>query len=185
MERQVKLYIGNAAEFKPENYYEIDNYTVNDNGDVFDSSGNKLKEYTRYGYKYVWLEINGKEKLCKVHRIVACTFRDICGEFNEVVNHLDENKFNNSAYNLQWTTNYENLHYGTIKERAKQSAEINRKLKEIVKELYEERGIKYTKNVKIKKLRTCYKIKDKLNKITLYTQGKDFILDRNRSDLIL
>ena len=28
----------------------------------------------------------------------------------------------------------------------------------------------------------CYKFRDSLNKITLYTQGKEFMLDKNRGD---
>lgn len=182
MERIVNLYLGNASKFKESRFYILPEYTVTEDGKVFSSGGEQLKEEIKNGYKYVQLNINGKCRWCKVHRIVACTFTDICGDFNEVVNHLDENKFNNSAFNLKWATNYENTHYGTIKERTKQTIETNKNLKQIVKQFYKENSIKYTKNVKIIKLDDCYKFRDSLNKITLYTQGKEFILDKNRGD---
>ncbi len=85
MERIAEIYIGNAANFNPENLYTIEGCTVSDSGEVF-YNGEKLKKFKRYGYYCVFVPIDGKLRNCKVHRIVATTFRDICGEFNEVVN---------------------------------------------------------------------------------------------------
>lgn len=178
MERKVKLYIGNAAKYKPENYYELDDYTVTDSGDVFDSNGEKLKEYKIYGYKYVRLIIKGKEKKCKVHRIVATTFRDICGDFNEVVNHLDENKDNNSAFNLRWVTDKENRAWGTIKERTKQTIAKKMEIKNAVEKFCKEHNIPLPprKDIILKKTSKRYIIKDKSNSIVLYTQGFEPII---------
>lgn len=185
MERTVRLYIGNAAIFDEKNYYILNDYTVNENGQVFTQSGEPLKEKIRYGYKYVQLLVNGKNKWCKVHRIVASTFTDICGEFNEVVNHLDENKLNNCASNLEWTTNYENVHYGTIQERREQTIKTTREIRNLVKQFFKKAHLKYTKNVKIKKLKRCYKILDTFNNIILYTVGMDIAdmtIDEKRGD---
>lgn len=60
-------------------------------------SGNNL------GYKIVVLSKNGKPRMHYVHRLVAEAFVphvEGCG----VVNHLDCNKNNNRADNLEWTT---------------------------------------------------------------------------------
>lgn len=72
------------------------------------------------GYQFVVLkDKDGNIKNRKVHRIVATTFQDKCGEINEVVNHLDWDKTNNSTENLQWCTNKENLAYGGNPDRSK------------------------------------------------------------------
>lgn len=100
-----------------------DKYIVSDNGIIKDILSQKEIKYTvpkEYPYKTVELiDKNGKKHKRLVHRIVASTYPDICGELNEVVNHLDENKLNNSAKNLRWCTEEENKNYGTAKERAK------------------------------------------------------------------
>lgn len=185
MERIVRLYIGNAAKFDEKKYYVLNDYTVNENGQIFAKSGEPLKEGMRYGYKHVQLIVNGKNKWCKVHRIVACTFTDICGELNEVVNHLDENKLNNCAFNLKWTSNYENLRYGTIRERREQTVKATREVRNLVKQFFKKSHLKYTKNVKIKRLKHCYKILDSFNNIILYTVGMDITdmaIDEKRGD---
>lgn len=54
------------------------------------------------GYLVVGLSINGKIKLCKVHRLVLSSFD---GEDKKLqVNHIDGNKKNNNLDNLEWVT---------------------------------------------------------------------------------
>lgn len=166
--------MGNAAEFKPENYYEIPGVTVSDEGDVFDSTGEKMKTVKKEGYEYVRVIINGKEKLCKVHRIVACSFQDICGEFNQVVNHLDEDKSNNKASNLKWTSTRENNTWGTVIERRKETI----KRKSVAKELFIEYCAKnstvhYPSGIKVKKLKYGYKVTSKDANESLFMLYKD------------
>jgi hypothetical protein len=179
MEREVKIYIGNAANFNPDNLYTVPGYTVTDGGEIY-HDGAKLKEYTRYGYKYVNLPINGKEKRCKVHRIVATTYQDICGEFNEVVNHLDENKSNNSARNLQWTTNSGNITWGNLRERQTQGFNQNAALRKLVKDFYRAHGIQYKTGIKVTELKTCFRMTDKNTGHVFYTEGKNLTLDHTR-----
>lgn len=179
MERPAQIYIGNAAKFTPGNLHIIEGCIVSDSGKIY-YNGEEIKPFRREGYRYVSLPINGKNKNCKVHRIVATTFRDICGEFNEVVNHLDEDKENNSASNLRWTSNSENLSWGTIEERRKKTIENSREIRKIVKDLYSKNHIVYHNGIKIKRLKTCYKIVDKKNNIYLYTQGKEFVFNEKR-----
>lgn len=67
----------------------------------------KLKEGTN-PYLYVDLSKDNKVKRYLVHRLVAEAFIDNSKECNEV-NHIDGNKQNNKAENLEWCTRKENL----------------------------------------------------------------------------
>ena len=72
--------------------------------------------------KYVGVNLfkDGKKgKVERVHRIIALTFPEICGNYFEgaVVNHKDENPENNSAFNLEWCTIAHNNSWSTHNER--------------------------------------------------------------------
>lgn len=59
------------------------------------------------GYKCVTLSINGVKKKYLSHRLIAFTF--LTGHFDSAtVDHLDGNKQNNAASNLEWVTLSEN-----------------------------------------------------------------------------
>lgn len=64
---------------------------------------------TTGGYKFVGIKINPKKKpkYIQVHKIIATIF---CGGYHKslVVDHIDGNKKNNSASNLEWVTHSEN-----------------------------------------------------------------------------
>lgn len=64
------------------------------------------------GYYQVGLCANRVHKTVYVHRLVAEAFVVNSNNLPEV-NHLDENKTNNHADNLEWCTRIENLHHGT------------------------------------------------------------------------
>lgn len=70
------------------------------------------------GYLTVTFNRDGKMYTRLVHRLVAEAFcarpNDSCIE----VNHIDENKENNHASNLEWCTTLYNLNYGTRTKRA-------------------------------------------------------------------
>lgn len=68
------------------------------------------------GYLRVGLCKDGVSKTYLVHRLVAIAFIPN-PEGKEQVNHIDENKKNNSVKNLEWVTNSENLAYGKAKLR--------------------------------------------------------------------
>jgi len=62
------------------------------------------------GYLTVHLARGGRVEHRTVHRIVAglfCERRSGC----DVVNHIDANRLNNSASNLEWCTSYDNYHH--------------------------------------------------------------------------
>ncbi|MBP3707068.1 MAG: HNH endonuclease [Clostridia bacterium] len=70
------------------------------------------------GYQFVHLCKNGKNKRYYVHRLVAETFifnDDI--DNKTVINHKDENPYNNHVENLEWCTMEYNWNYGTCKQR--------------------------------------------------------------------
>lgn len=60
------------------------------------------------GYLAVSLSKNGKRKNYYIHRLVADAFLPH-GKGKNVVNHRDHNRHNNSAENLEWCTQKENV----------------------------------------------------------------------------
>jgi hypothetical protein len=64
------------------------------------------------GYYFAGISTGSRQdKMCiKIHRAVACMFIDTDNsEF--IVNHIDGNKLNNSAENLEWCTQKENINH--------------------------------------------------------------------------
>lgn len=62
------------------------------------------------GYLFVSLSKDGIKTQQRIHRLVAEAFMpNGCGE----VNHVDENKLNNSLSNLEWVSHKENINHGT------------------------------------------------------------------------
>lgn len=71
--------------------------------------GKILKNQTqRNGYMYIGLHKNNIYSWFRIHRLVAMTFVPGYKEGMEV-NHIDENKRNNRADNLEWVSRRENL----------------------------------------------------------------------------
>lgn len=90
----------------------------------FKINGRMLKiRNSRLGYPEVHLFHNGKDKLVKVHRLVASAF--VPNPENKAhVNHLDEKRDNNVFYNLQWVTSKENNNYGTHNQKVAKANSI-------------------------------------------------------------
>jgi hypothetical protein len=59
------------------------------------------------GYLYIGTRVNGKRKICKIHRLVAMAFINNPNNKSQV-NHIDGNKMNNYVCNLEWATPKEN-----------------------------------------------------------------------------
>lgn len=64
---------------------------------------------------YCEVKVNGK--LYKMHRLIAETFCPNPNNF-PIVNHIDEDKLNNCASNLEWCTVQHNVLHGTARQRA-------------------------------------------------------------------
>lgn len=85
----------------------------------FRIKGRVLKQAKgRTGYLLVGLSKDGITKTVGVHRLVAEAFVEN-PEHKETVNHINEDKADNRANNLEWLTLRENIHYGTRAERAR------------------------------------------------------------------
>ena len=69
------------------------------------------------GYLRVDLYAGGKRKRFKVHRLVCQAFHENPGNKPQV-NHINEDKTDNRACNLEWSTRRENCNHGTRNERS-------------------------------------------------------------------
>lgn len=103
------------------------NYQVSNLGRV-KSLERKVKKYDGYrtkkerilkpckdkdGYLIVALCKDGEQKTMKVHRLVGQAFVQNDSLFNTEINHIDEDKTNNCACNLQWCEHSYNCNFGT------------------------------------------------------------------------
>lgn len=88
--------------------------TIRKNGRKLPLKERILKPSTNHkGYLLVVLyDYSGKAKTIKVHRLVCEAFHKN-PDNKPCVNHIDENKANNKASNLEWCTVKENCNYGT------------------------------------------------------------------------
>lgn len=93
-------------------------YQVSNEGNVKGPRGHVLKALPRrHGYLAVFLYKDGCPRLHEsVHRLVAEAFVPN-PEGKPEVNHIDENKQNNRADNLEWVTRKENMRSGTVAAR--------------------------------------------------------------------
>jgi len=79
--------------------------------------GRMMRLHThRKGYLEVHLCKNGKERIFKVHRLVALAFIPNPLKLPQI-NHKDENPANNSVDNLEWCDNSYNINYGERNKR--------------------------------------------------------------------
>lgn len=106
-------------------------YEVSDCGNVR-RNGKVLKPLKRnHGYLSVFLyDGKGGYKQVSIHRLVASAFVDNPFDYKEV-NHLDEDKTNNNASNLQWCSHKMNSSYGTRGNRIANSNRNGKKSRKI------------------------------------------------------
>ena len=90
-------------------------YSVTSGGRVWSSRSNKFLKpyYSKWGYAYVDLCVNGVKKRVFIHRLVAEMFIPNPKNFPQV-NYKDEDKTNNSVDNLGWCTASYNNSYGSL-----------------------------------------------------------------------
>lgn len=76
----------------------------------------KLTKNKKTGYLQVGLHKEGKAKRINVHRLVASAFIENPNNL-PFINHIDEDKTNNSVSNLEWCDAKYNNNYGTRNKR--------------------------------------------------------------------
>ena len=113
--------------------------------------------YNAKGYLRAQLSSNNKAKMYMVHRLVAIAFLPNPDNLPEV-NHIDEDKTNNSVENLEWCDGKYNVNYGTRNDRIRDTRLKNGTYTGLSKEEYKKRYWKnyYQKN-KDKKRECCKK----------------------------
>ena len=84
-----------------------------------------LKQYEdRNGYMYVVLSKDKKRKAIKVHRLVAEHFIQNINNY-PCVNHIDSNRKNNDASNLEWVTYKQNSQWALKTGRFENMKKLN------------------------------------------------------------
>ena len=109
----------------------LESYEVSNFGRVRNKKGKILKQRILYGgYLNCCLYKNGRIVTRRVNRLVAFAF---CDGYKDgyVANHIDHDRLNNCAYNLEWCSQKENtnteLFRKHISEALLQSSKIRRK----------------------------------------------------------
>ena len=93
-------------------------YAVSNTGEVMSLRKNRRLKLAidRYGYPKVVLTVHGKSFYYTVHRLVAMAFVPN-PDGKETVNHINEDKTDNRAENLEWLSIQENDNHGTRNHR--------------------------------------------------------------------
>lgn len=133
-------------------------YTIDTHGNVFSIRGNRYNNPTiKDGYVETRVSVGGKSKTLKIHRMVALTFiPNINPCTKNCIDHLDENKLNNTVSNLEWVSPTENTKRYLSKDKYEYKlngvnyTSVNSLAKEILKlEISKgfNRSIEYIKNL--------------------------------------
>lgn len=110
-ERVAASFAAPVAQAEPE-WLPIDGgYFVSSDGLVKDSKGGLLGQWKNQD-GYMLVRLNNPRRIERVHRLVAKAFVPNPGA-HSVVNHLDSDRANNRAVNLEWCTQAENLAHAT------------------------------------------------------------------------
>lgn len=97
---------------------DLPNHEISNKGRLRNKhTGRVLKTHVGTGgYENITITYNSEQHFKTIHRLVALAF--IPNPDNKLeVNHIDENKLNNTVTNLEWVTRKENIHHGTWIER--------------------------------------------------------------------
>ncbi len=125
---------------------DLSNYEISREGIVINkNANNEIMEakINRDGYLYVKLSSKYKQQNFRIHRLIGRYFLDEGESYYDsafVINHIDENKLNNSVENLEWTTQQKNVLHSLARRVAKLNKDTDEVLNiyESLKEAYED-----------------------------------------------
>ena len=163
-------FVDNGIEYDYRGLYQVSNFGRIKSLNYRRSGKEKIMKLKKHknGYMEICLYKN-KYKTLKVHRLVAFMFVENNNIVNKKeVNHKDENKENNYAYNLEWCTPKYNSNYGNR----------NEKMSKKKKELYN-----WENNTRCKKV-IQYDLNNNIIKIWNYAKEVSETLDINYTMLI-
>lgn len=111
-------------------------YQISNLGRIWTTKYKRFKNPTKCkGYLQIGLSKNKKRKMYKVHRLVAIAF--VSNPNNKpYINHIDGNKSNNRADNLEWVTQSENVSHAYktgLKTNCKHTEDTKKKISESIK----------------------------------------------------
>jgi hypothetical protein len=98
------------------------NYEVSITGSVRNINSKRILKpsINRNGYYFLELNKNNQRKIFKVHRLVCLSFIPNLKN-KKCVDHVDNNKFNNTISNLRWCDSFENQHNRQLNKNNKSS----------------------------------------------------------------
>jgi len=107
--------------------YPFTGYEISDNGEVRNAKTKHVlaQQVNNRGYPKVYLMDCGRQNGVLVHRLVARAFcKNDDTEHKTQVNHINEDKTDNRAVNLEWVTPSENVNHGTGVDRRARSQSL-------------------------------------------------------------
>lgn len=96
---------------------DFENYLITPQGKIYSKflkRYNSLKKNNN-GYLQATLSNGGTKKSFSVNRLVATYFLPEPSEYQTEVNHIDHDRANNNANNLEWCTHSENIQHSAFK----------------------------------------------------------------------
>ena len=127
--RDIK-FVNNGKEYDYTGIYQISSKGRVKQLAYTDAKGNKRKEKImknkkdKHGYLCIALTKNYKRNYFSIHRLVALCFIPNPNNLPQV-NHIDENKLNNTISNLEWVTAKTNINHGSHNERMAATKKAN------------------------------------------------------------
>ena len=106
-QKEYVKYTGSLKDFK---IISNSNYMISPRGEIYSKNTKCLLVPIKSSHISVSLVLNQKKTTCKIHRLVAKYF--VPNPYKlPVVNHMDGNKHNNNANNLEWVTVKQNTRH--------------------------------------------------------------------------
>ncbi len=134
-------------------------YLVSNTGKVLSLRSGRLLRGNKIGKGYVQVNIHARMFL--VHRLVAIAFIPNSDGTKKEINHMDANKLNNSASNLEWVSRSENIRHAQklgLLQRPTLRGHLNHKSKLTPQDVIEMRDLYSKWDLQLKELSKIFGI---------------------------